>query len=67
MPGGVTDHGQGDAQADKGGHYTGSDGRLKAGANGFGLGSFLYKPGDTVADIAAKARDTVAAWDEITK
>ena len=40
---------------------------LKAGANGFGLGSFLYKPGDTVADIAAKARDTVAAWDEITK
>ena len=40
---------------------------LKAGANGFGLGSFLYKPGDQVADIAAKARDTVAAWDEITK
>ena len=40
---------------------------LKAGANGFGLGSFLYKPGDSVADIAAKARDTVAAWDEITK
>jgi 2-dehydro-3-deoxyphosphogalactonate aldolase len=40
---------------------------LKAGANGFGLGSFLYKPGDAVADIAAKARDTVAAWDEITK
>jgi len=39
---------------------------LKAGANGFGLGSFLYKPGDKVADIAAKARDTVAAWDEIT-
>jgi 2-dehydro-3-deoxyphosphogalactonate aldolase len=39
---------------------------LKAGANGFGLGSFLYKPGDPVADIAAKARDTVAAWDEIT-
>ena len=39
---------------------------LKAGANGFGLGSFLYKPGDAVADIAAKARDTVAAWDEIT-
>ena len=40
---------------------------LKAGANGFGLGSFLYKPGDTVADIAAKARDTVAAWEEITQ
>lgn len=39
---------------------------LKAGANGFGLGSFLYKPGDAVADIAAKARDVVATWDEIT-
>jgi 2-dehydro-3-deoxyphosphogalactonate aldolase len=38
---------------------------IKAGSNGFGLGSFLYKPGDTAADIAAKARDTVAAWDEI--
>jgi len=39
---------------------------LKAGANGFGLGSSLYKPGDKVADIAAKAKDIVAAWDEIT-
>ena len=39
---------------------------LKAGANGFGLGSSLYKPGDSVADIAAKAKDTVAAWDEAT-
>ena len=39
---------------------------LKAGANGFGLGSFLYKPGDTAADVAAKAKDTVATWDEIT-
>ncbi|MEM9970138.1 MAG: 2-dehydro-3-deoxy-6-phosphogalactonate aldolase [Pseudomonadota bacterium] len=39
---------------------------LKAGANGFGLGSFLYKPGDAVADIAAKAKDIVAAWDEVT-
>ena len=39
---------------------------LKAGANGFGLGSFLYKPGDTAAEIGAKARDIVAAWDELT-
>lgn len=39
---------------------------LKAGANGFGLGSFLYKPGDTASDVAAKAKDTVAVWDEIT-
>lgn len=38
---------------------------LKAGANGFGLGSFLYKPGDAVADVAAKAKDVVATWDEV--
>lgn len=38
---------------------------LKAGANGFGLGSSLYKPGDKIEDIASKAKDTVAAWDEI--
>ena len=36
----------------------------RAGANGFGLGSNIYKPGDTVADVAAKAHDIVAAWDE---
>ena len=38
---------------------------LAAGANGFGLGSALYKPGDKVADISAKAQDMVAAWDAI--
>ncbi|MXQ09154.1 2-dehydro-3-deoxy-6-phosphogalactonate aldolase [Alphaproteobacteria bacterium GH1-50] len=38
---------------------------LAAGANGFGIGSSLYKPGDSVEDIAAKARDLVAAWDEV--
>ena len=38
---------------------------LRAGANGFGLGSFLYKPGGSLADIAAKARDIVAAWDDV--
>ena len=35
----------------------------RAGANGFGLGSNVYKPGDTPADVAAKAMDIVAAWD----
>ena len=40
---------------------------LKAGANGFGLGSFLYKPGDSAADVAAKARDIVSTWDGITE
>ena len=37
----------------------------RAGANGFGLGSSLYKPGDTTADIFVKARDMVAAWDAL--
>ena len=36
----------------------------RAGANGFGLGSNIYKPGDTAADVAAKAKEIVAAWDE---
>ena len=39
---------------------------LKAGATGFGLGSSLYKPGDSAADIRQKARDTVAAWEALT-
>lgn len=38
---------------------------LSAGANGFGLGSSLYRPGDSLDDIVAKARDIVAAWDEV--
>jgi len=33
-----------------------------AGANGFGLGSALYKPGDDAATVAAAARRYVAAW-----
>ncbi|MDB4213823.1 2-dehydro-3-deoxy-6-phosphogalactonate aldolase [Octadecabacter sp.] len=34
-----------------------------ASADGFGLGSALYKPGMTTADIAARAKDIVAAFD----
>ena len=34
----------------------------KAGANGVGLGSWLYKPGDDVPGIATRAREAVAAW-----
>ena len=34
-----------------------------AGASGCGLGTSLYRPGATVADVAAVARETVAAWD----
>lgn len=34
----------------------------KAGASGFGLGSWLYKPGDDVAGVASRAAEAVAAW-----
>jgi len=37
---------------------------LKAGAAGFGIGTALYKPGDTPDAVAAKAREIVAAYDE---
>lgn len=39
---------------------------IKASADGFGIGSALYKPGMTTADIATRARDIVAAYDEAT-
>ena len=35
---------------------------LRAGCSGAGLGSELYRPGQTVEDTAARARDFVAAW-----
>jgi 2-dehydro-3-deoxyphosphogalactonate aldolase len=34
---------------------------LDAGANGFGLGSGIYKPGQTPAEVAAQARAFIAA------
>jgi 2-dehydro-3-deoxyphosphogalactonate aldolase len=33
-----------------------------AGAAGFGIGTDLYRPGRPAADVAARARDLVAAW-----
>ncbi len=35
---------------------------VAAGASGFGLGSALYKPGNTVQEVASNARTFVAAW-----
>jgi 2-dehydro-3-deoxyphosphogalactonate aldolase len=35
---------------------------LRAGATGFGLGSALYSPGTTVAELAARAATFVTAW-----
>lgn len=37
---------------------------LAAGANGFGIGSSLYKPGENADSVARKARDFVAALRE---
>lgn len=38
---------------------------MRAGADGFGLGSSLYKPGDTPQAVAAKARAAVQAWEAL--
>ena len=40
---------------------------LEAGATGFGLGSALYKPGMAVDDVAAVARQFVAAWEGLRR
>ena len=36
---------------------------IKAGAQGFGIGTALYTPGLDVADVTVRARDIVAAYD----
>lgn len=38
---------------------------LDAGANGFGLGSSLYKPGRSAAEISVLAQEMVAVFDEV--
>lgn len=37
----------------------------KAGVTAFGLGSSLYKPGFTAAEVAARAAAAVKAWDDV--
>ncbi len=37
----------------------------KAGVTAFGLGSSLYKPGFSAADVAARAKAAVAAFDDV--
>lgn len=37
---------------------------LKAGITGFGIGSALYKSGDSVANVRIKAEQMVTAWDQ---
>ncbi|WP_158971396.1 2-dehydro-3-deoxy-6-phosphogalactonate aldolase [Chachezhania sediminis] len=36
-----------------------------AGADGFGIGTALYHPGDTAAEVAPRAADLVARFDEV--
>jgi 2-dehydro-3-deoxyphosphogalactonate aldolase len=36
---------------------------IKGGVTAFGLGSSLYKPGMNAADVAARAKVTIAAYD----
>ncbi len=40
---------------------------VAAGASGFGLGSALYRPGDSAAHVGERARAFVAAWREIAR
>jgi 2-dehydro-3-deoxyphosphogalactonate aldolase len=40
---------------------------LKAGAAGFGIGSALYRPGDTAREVLARGRALLEAWSDLPK
>ena len=40
---------------------------MKAGIDGFGLGSNLYKPGNTIAQVQANAEAAITAYDAAKK
>lgn len=40
---------------------------IKAGVTAFGLGTGLYRPGDTAQTVAARAKDVCAAYREVEK
>jgi 2-dehydro-3-deoxyphosphogalactonate aldolase len=40
---------------------------LKAGAAGFGIGSALYRPGDTAREVLARGRALQEAWSDLPK
>jgi 2-dehydro-3-deoxyphosphogalactonate aldolase len=40
---------------------------VKAGANGFGLGTAIYTPGLSATDVSIRAKTIVAAWDAASK
>jgi len=40
---------------------------LDASADGFGIGSALYKPGMTAADVGRRATEVVRAYDEAAR